>query len=192
MPDDTKRILTFPTDVAIIGIDEYASDIDAVALLVAPQPKIAIRELVAMLTNAAFRPSDDNEADSYSTQEDYFDCDAVQLARTHLIGVDAGIIGRAIDRVQDHIRWLVPEGRTLLIAATRDETMVAFADEMLDTANETAFIQTIETLVRSGEASPQTAGPVLESIRAACLARRRERLDHSAGCASGEGEGEES
>ena len=168
------RIVALPSDVALVVVDDYTSDLDALALLVTPEPAIDVPTLVDLLVAAAFCPSDDRDADSYDTQRDHFEREALQLARTHLLGADAGIIGRALDRATDHIRWLVPAGRTLVMTITREAAEAAFRDPSAALADETSFIGEIEALARRG--SPEAAVGLLTAIDAACTVRREALL----------------
>lgn len=83
-------------------------------------------DAVELLEKVAFSPSDDNDADSWDTQHEYFTRQARRLATETLLGEDAAICGEFRDLIFRN-RWLLPEGRGLTISISGNRVEVQLA-----------------------------------------------------------------
>ncbi len=185
-----KRTETLASDIALWEVEGGWSGVESVILWVGHDATITVSALADRLMRASFSPSDDSDADSWETQRDAARRDAVQLARTILVSEDAGLIGRALDRIEDHIKWLIPDGRILLISVSKAEAMAVFRDDLFEDGDEVDFTHSIERLAREADADPTTATAALQAIRGACVTRRRALLTTLATGAGQEGRGQ--
>ena len=121
-PADT---LALPADLAFAG-EAWSWLHDALPLVVedsALQP----HELAALLRNAFFSPSDDVEADSWETQRDRFDADALHLATRLLLSDDEACRQSIAEAVRHELMWFVPGDRAVDIRIRRPDVTVTLS-----------------------------------------------------------------
>ena len=121
-PPDTLRL---PADLAFAG--EAWSWLDDAVPLVTAESALQPHELAALLRNGFFSPSDDAGADSYETQLDRFDEDALHLATRLLLSDDDACRQSIAEAVRRQLMWFCPQGRTVEISVCRPDVTVTLA-----------------------------------------------------------------
>ena len=121
-PPDTLRL---PTDLAFAG--EAWSWLQDALPLVTADSALQPHELAALLRNGFFSPSDDVDADSYETQLDRFDEDALHLATRLLLSDDEACRSSIAEAVRRDLMWFCPQGRTVEISVCRPDVTVTLA-----------------------------------------------------------------
>ncbi len=124
-PDGQSRTLDLPADVAFAG-EAWCGFEDAVPLL-AVDSALQPHELAVLLRAGFFSPSDDMEADSWETQRDRFDEDALHLATRLLLGDDEACRLSIAETVRRELMWLVPGDRGVDIRIRRPDVTVTLA-----------------------------------------------------------------
>ncbi len=119
---DTLRL---PADLAFAG--EAWSWLDDALPLVTADSALQPHELAALLRNGFFSPSDDVEADSYETQLNRFDEDALHLATRLLLSDDEACRTSIAEAVRRELMWFCPQGRTVEISVSRPDVTVTLA-----------------------------------------------------------------
>ncbi len=117
--------LDIPTDLAFAG--EAWCGLDDALPLVTVDSALQPHQLAVLLRNAFFSPSDDVEADSWETQRDRFDEDALHLATRLLIGDDEACRQSIAEAVRRELMWFVPDDRPVDIRIRRPEVTVTLA-----------------------------------------------------------------
>ena len=118
--------LDIPADVAFAG-EAWSGLDDALPLVTADSP-LQPHELAALLRAGFFSPSDDVEADSWETQRDRFDEDALHLATRLLVSDDEAYRQSIAEAVRRELMWFVPEDRAVDIRISRPDVTVTLAD----------------------------------------------------------------
>ena len=121
-PADTLRL---PADLVFAG-EAWSWLHDAVPLVTADSA-LRPHELAALLRNGFFSPSDDTGADSYETQLDRFDEDALHLATRLLLSDDDACRTSIAEAVRRELMWFVPGDRAVDIRIRRPEVTVTLA-----------------------------------------------------------------
>ena len=117
-----SRTIDIPADMAFAG--EAWSHIDDALPLVAQDSALQPHELAALLRAAFFTPSDDVEADSWETQKDRFDEDALHLATRLLLSDDEACRQSIAEAVRRELMWFVPGDRAVDIRIRRPDVTV--------------------------------------------------------------------
>ena len=125
------RTIGIPADMAFAG--EAWCHIDDALPLVTWDSALQPHALAALLRAGFFSPSDDVEADSWETQRDRFDEDALHLATRLLLSDDEACKTSIAEAVRRQVMWFVPGDRTVDIRIRRPDVTVTLAD----TANTT-------------------------------------------------------
>lgn len=119
-PDGTRKQLELETDVAFWRDERcYSYELDGVTIMLAKNSSIEAWELADLLELAYFTPSENLEADSYDTQLENFQAEALQLAYQLLCSKDEALVERLRSEVERHLRWLLPSDRTVQISIDR-------------------------------------------------------------------------
>ena len=92
--------------------------------LVAADSAIQPHQLAVLLRNGFFSPSDDVEADSYETQRDRFEEEALHLATRLLLSHDEACRQSIAEAVRRELMWFVPDGRAVDIRIRRPKVTV--------------------------------------------------------------------
>ena len=121
-PSDPLRL---PADLAFAG-EAWSWLQDAVPLVTADSA-LQPHELATLLRNGFFSPSDDAGADSYETQLDRFDEDALHLATRLLLSDDDACRISIAEAVRRELMWFVPGDRAVDIRIRRPEVTVTLA-----------------------------------------------------------------
>ncbi len=117
-----SRTIDIPADMAFAG--EAWSHIDDALPLVAQDSALQPHELAALLRAGFFSPSDDVEADSWETQRDRFDEDALHLATRLLLSDDEACRQSIAEAVRRELMWFVPGDRAVNIRIRRPDVTV--------------------------------------------------------------------
>ena len=116
------RTIGIPADMAFAG--EAWGHIDDTLPLVTRDSALQPHELAALLRAGFFSPSDDVEADSWETQKDRFDEDALHLATRLLLSDDDACKISIAEAVRRQVMWFVPGDRTVDIRIRRPDVTV--------------------------------------------------------------------
>ena len=125
-PSDPVRTLDLVADVVFAG--EAWSWLDDAMPLVTVDSQLQPHKLAALLRAGFFSPSDDTDADSYTTQSDWFDESAVHLATRLLLSDDEAARNSIAEAVRRELIWLCPRGRTVEIRVSRPDVAVTIAE----------------------------------------------------------------
>ncbi len=117
-----SNTLDIPADVAFAG--EAWSHLDDALPLVALDSAIQPHQLAVLLRAAFFSPSDDVEADSWETQRDRFDEEALHLATRLLLSDDDACRQSIAEAVRRELMWFVPGDRAVDIRIRRPDVTV--------------------------------------------------------------------
>ena len=123
--DGPANALAIPADLAFAG--EAWSWLDDALPLVTAESALQPHELAVLLRNGFFSPSDDAEADSYETQLDRFDADALHFATRLLLSDDDACRQSLAEAARRELMWLVPGGRAVDIRIRRPDVTVTLA-----------------------------------------------------------------
>ncbi|MYJ70200.1 MAG: hypothetical protein F4092_00195 [Rhodospirillaceae bacterium] len=123
--DGSGRILDLPADFALAG--EAWSGLGDAVPLVAVDSALQPHALAVLLRAAFFSPSDDGGADSWETQRDRFDEDALHLATRLLLGDDEACRQSIAEAVRRELMWFVPEDRAVDIRIRRPDVAVTLS-----------------------------------------------------------------
>ncbi len=123
--DGAADTLRLPADLAFAG-EAWSWLQDALPLVIADST-LQPHELAALLRNGFFSPSDDAGADSYETQLDRFDEDALHLATRLLLSDDEACRTSIAEAVRRDLIWFCPQGRTVDISVCRPDVTVTLA-----------------------------------------------------------------
>ena len=111
--DGTVTGETLPTDIVFAGEpSSYVRDIDPI---VAAGSAVQPHELAVLMRRAYFSPSDDADSDSWETQRDRFDEDAMHAALRLLASEDEARRHTIAEAVRREIGWIVPRDRKVSI-----------------------------------------------------------------------------
>lgn len=115
-PDGTVETAPFATDVAF-NADEgfHWSYLEDAALFVAAGSTIGADELAELLERSFFSPSDDSDADSWTTQAEDFREEAAARAHRLLSSEETARQERIRLVVERHLRWLLPRERETVL-----------------------------------------------------------------------------
>ncbi len=116
------RTIGIPADVAFAG--EAWSHIDDTLPLVTRDSALQPHELAALLRAGFFSPSDDVEADSWETQKERFDEQALHLATRLLLSDDEACRQSIAEAVRRELVWYAPRDRTVDIRIRRPDVTV--------------------------------------------------------------------
>ena len=125
MADGPADALVLPADVAFAG--EAWSHVDDALPLVTADSALQPHQLAALLRNGFFSPSDEFDADSYETQSDRFDEEALHLATRLLLSDDDACRQSIAEAVRRELMWLVPDSRAVDIRIRRPDVTVTLA-----------------------------------------------------------------
>ena len=118
-PDaEEPEVRTFDLAMMVANNDGYCLD-DAV-ILMSETAEIEPGTLAALMEASLFCASDDGDCDSWETQNDSFSRKARNLANTLLLGEDEALLAQLRTEAWDHLLWLIPKGRRLVLSAAND------------------------------------------------------------------------
>ena len=123
--DGAPDTLRLPADLAFAG-EAWSWLHDALPLVTADSA-LKPHELAALLRNGFFSPSDDAGADSYETQLNRFEEDALHLATRLLLSDDEACRSSIAEAVRRDLIWFCPQGRTVEISVCRPDVTVTLA-----------------------------------------------------------------
>ncbi len=119
------RTLDLPADVVFAG--EPWSWIEEAMPLVTEDSALQPHQLAALLVAGFFSPSDDADSDSWETQRNRFEEDALHLATRLLLSDDDACRASIAEAVRRDLIWFCPQGRTVEISVCRPDVTVTLA-----------------------------------------------------------------
>ena len=122
--DPQSERISIPADV-VIDLQDHYCGVEDVILLWARSATIDPDDAADLLENACFCFDEDRGGDSYDTQLREFRAEARHLATSLLLSEEAAALQRIRTTLQDELCWLIPEGRTLSVTASRTEITLA-------------------------------------------------------------------
>ena len=125
-PGDRTRTLQLSADLAFAG--EAWSWVGDALPLVTRDSALEPYQLAELLRRGYFAASDDADADSWSTQAQRFDEDALHIATRLLYSEDSALEFSIAETVRREILHLVPNGRKVEISITRPDVRVVLGD----------------------------------------------------------------
>jgi hypothetical protein len=115
-PDGASETAPFTTDVAFFADEGFHwSYLEGATLFVAAGSTIDADELVELLERSFFSPSDDSDADSWTTQAEDFREEAAARAHRLLSCEETARQERIRLVVERHLRWLLPRERETVL-----------------------------------------------------------------------------
>ena len=118
--------LDIPADFVFAG--EAWCWIDDALPLVTVDSALQPHQLAELLRAGFFSPSDDADSDSWETQRDRFDEQALHLATRLLLDDDEACRVSIAEAVRRELIWLCPRGRTVEIRVSRPDVAVTLAE----------------------------------------------------------------
>ena len=119
------RTLDVPADLVFAG--DAWSWIDEAMPLVTEDSALQPHQLAALLMAGFFSPSDDADSDSWETQRNRFEEDALHLATRLLLSDDDACRASIAEAVRRELIWFCPQGRTVEISVCRPDVTVTMA-----------------------------------------------------------------
>ena len=119
------RTLDLPADVVFAG--EPWSWIEEAMPLVTQDSALQPHQLAALLVAAFFSPSDDPDSDSWETQRNRFEEDALHLATRLLLSDDDACRASIAEAVRRELIWFAPRDRTVDIRIRRPDVTVTLS-----------------------------------------------------------------
>ena len=117
--------LDVPADVVFAG--EAWSWIDEAMPLVTEDNALQPHQLATLLIAGFFSPSDDADSDSWETQRNRFEEDALHLATRLLLSDDEACRASIAEAVRRELIWFCPQGRTVEISVCRPDVTVTLS-----------------------------------------------------------------
>ena len=117
-----ERTIDVPADLVFAG--EAWSWIDEAMPLVTQDSALQPHELAALLMAGFFSPSDDADSDSWETQRNRFEDDALHLATRLLLSDDEACKTSIAEAVRRELIWLAPRDRAVDIRIRRPDVTV--------------------------------------------------------------------
>ena len=116
------RTVHLPADIVFAG--EAWSWIEEAMPLVTEDSALQPHELAALVRAGFFSPSDDADSDSWETQRNRFEEDALHLATRLLLSDDEACRASIAEAVQRELVWFAPRDRTVDIRIRRPDVTV--------------------------------------------------------------------
>ena len=126
-PGKGNRLLTLATDVLVAGdTSAWTPPVDELDLFVTKDSGIAPEDLAALLQAAYFSPSDDSCEDSYTTQQERFEEEALQTATALLLSEEEAKSARLRHGIERDFLWLLPRGQETVITVPDGKVEIQF------------------------------------------------------------------
>ena len=119
------RMIDLDTDLAFAG--EAWSWVGEALPLVTADSTMQPHELAGLMRAAFFSPSDDADSDSWETQRDRFDEEALHIATRLLLSDDEACRASIAEAVRRELFWLAPRDRVVDIRISRPDVTVTLA-----------------------------------------------------------------
>ena len=125
--DGPPEAMTIPADVAFAGVAwSWIADAQP---LVTRDSNLEPMQLKQLLRASFFSASDDSEADSYTTQRDRFDEEAMHIAVRLLASEDEARKHTIAEAIWREVFWVVPHDREVSITVSGGRVAVEFGPE---------------------------------------------------------------
>ena len=121
-----SRTLDLPADIVFAGDDRCW--IDDAAPVVTVDSALQPHELAALIRAGFYSPSDDADSDSWETQRERFDEQALHLATRLLLSDEDASRNSISEAVRRELLWLCPRDRTVDIRIRRPDVTVTLAE----------------------------------------------------------------
>lgn len=121
-----KRLHRFALPMLVCRNDGW--DLDEAIILVAADGDVSPSALAWLIETSLFSAKDDHDCDSWETQQRNFEEAARDLATTLLLGEEEALLERIRIALGENVQWLIPDGRTLSLAATRQSLTITLAE----------------------------------------------------------------
>jgi len=118
----SARTFDLPTDLVFAG--EAWSSVEEAMPLVTQDSALQPHQLAQLLMAAYFSPSDDADADSWETQRNNFEEEALHLSTRLLLSDDEACRTSIAEAVRRELMWLAPRGRAIDIRIRRPDVTV--------------------------------------------------------------------
>lgn len=115
-PDAAVRTRTFEVPMLVANNETYS--LDEALILIAKDEDVDPGDLATLMEASLFCASEDADCDSWQTQNEYFCTNARNLANTLLLGEEQALIARLREAVREHVVWLIPYGREMVVTAS--------------------------------------------------------------------------
>ena len=122
----SARTLELPADLVFAG--EAWSWIDEAMALVAQDSALQPHQLTELLVAGFFSPSDDADSDSWETQRNRFEEEALHLATRLLLSDDEACRASIAEAVRRELIWFAPRDRTVDIRIRRPGVTVTLGN----------------------------------------------------------------
>ena len=119
------RTFDLPADLVFAG-EPWGWLGDAIPL-VTVDSTIQPHQLAELLRGGFFSPSDDADSDSYETQRDRFDEEALHMATRLLLSDEEACRTSIAEAVRRELLWLCPRDRTVQIRVSRPNVTVTLS-----------------------------------------------------------------
>jgi len=120
------RRFELPADLVFAG-EPWGWLGDAIPLVTA-ESALQPHQLADLLRAGFFSPSDDADADSYETQRDRFEEEALHLSTRLILSDEEACKTSIAEAVRRELIWLAPRGRTVDIRIRRPDVTVTLAE----------------------------------------------------------------
>ncbi|MDE1917622.1 MAG: ATP-binding protein [Sphingomonadales bacterium] len=124
-PDADTCVRTFDLDMMVIG--DACSWLDDAVILVREGATVSPAMLADLIEASLYCPSDDADSDSWQTQNDDFCRQARSAANALLLGDEEALLARLREAIHDHVAWLIPSDRKLIVSAQKGDVSVTVA-----------------------------------------------------------------
>ena len=121
-PDGTGYSTRYLADV--VFLDTGWGWLSDACPIIAAGSDLDATDLARLLRLSFFCPSDDADADSYSTQSDQFDDAALHMALQHVASADEATRTAIARAVWQDVHWLMPKDRAVDISVRGDHVLV--------------------------------------------------------------------
>ncbi|MEM9804028.1 MAG: ATP-binding protein [Cyanobacteria bacterium P01_D01_bin.56] len=111
------------------GEDYYWPRLDEITIVLNTHHPFTVDTLAALLEQALFEPIEEYDADSYETQQEYFQENANQRSMDLLLNKDAAIEQGLRHIAEKVMLWKMPENRTALLRVSRSGVTIRVLPE---------------------------------------------------------------
>lgn len=118
-------IRCIPADILVCNNASWT--LDEATIFIDSEADVQPGALADLIYASLFCYSDDHDSDSWETQSLAFERQALNLANELLLGEDEALLAQLRAAVFEHVQWLIPEGRSLTVSASRNALSIDLA-----------------------------------------------------------------